>query len=81
MVEEGFVDVVLVHELVHFLQHNNGVYEIVKCRRELEKKAYKIQDLFVTENGLPDRQRPDPLFSLIASSCQDNFGGPIRGEH
>lgn len=81
MVEEGFVDVVIVHELVHFLQRNNGVYESVKCRRELEADAYKVQDLFVIENGLPDKQRPDPLFSMIASRCNDDFGGPIRGEH
>ena len=69
MVAEGFQDVVLVHELVHFLQKINGVYETIECRKALERDAFAIQEQFVDEAGLPERQKPDPLFSLIVSAC------------
>ena len=69
MVADHFQEVILAHELVHFLQKTNGVYETIECRRALEKDAFKIQELWVDHNQLHHKQKPDPLFSLLISSC------------
>ena len=69
MVTEKFQEVILVHELVHFLQKTNGVYETIECRRALERDAFKIQELWVEQNQIHHKQKPDPLFSLLVSSC------------
>ena len=42
MVKEKFREVILAHELVHFLQKTNGVYETIECRRALEQDAFKM---------------------------------------
>jgi hypothetical protein len=69
MTDNRFFEVVLVHELVHFLQYHDGTYEEVTCRQELEKDAFMIQDKFVKQQGIDLQQAPDPLFSLLMSSC------------
>ena len=69
MVEDRFSEVVLVHELVHFLQYHDGTYEEVKCRQNLEKDAFMIQEKFVSLQNIDPKQAPDPLFALIVSSC------------
>ena len=69
MVEEGYVESVLVHELVHYLQFINGEYKVVECNRELERDAFDLQDKYVTEFGLPEEHLNDPLFALMVSSC------------
>lgn len=74
MVEEKFIEVVLLHELVHFLQFNNGEDENVLCQNALELDAYKLQDKYVEEMGWPKEQRPNMLFAYLVSSCrQDHF--------
>tara|TARA_Y200000002_G_C22645125_1_gene648789 strand:+ start:911 stop:1447 length:537 start_codon:yes stop_codon:yes gene_type:complete len=69
MVKEKFKEVILVHELVHFLQKTNGVYETIECRRALEQDAFKIQELYVEANDINPLQKPDPLFSMVISNC------------
>ena len=69
MVEDRFFEVVLVHELVHFLQYHDGTYEEVTCRQQLEKDAFMIQEKFVKLENIDPQQAPDPLFSLLVSSC------------
>ena len=69
MVKEKFREVILVHELVHFLQKTNGVYETIECRRALEQDAFKIQELYVDANDINPLQKPDPLFSMVISNC------------
>ena len=68
MVKEKFREVILVHELVHFLQKTNGVYETIECRRALEQDAFKIQELYVDANDINPLQKPDPLFSMVISN-------------
>jgi hypothetical protein len=69
MVDEYFIETVLVHELVHYLQYLNGVQHDVPCRNKLEKDAYSIQTQYVTEMGYPEEQKPDTMFSLFVSLC------------
>lgn len=69
MVDEKFVETVLFHELVHFLQYLNGEDEKVSCMQALEADAYILQDDYVLDKGFPEEQRPDPLFAMIVSTC------------
>lgn len=69
MADEKFIETVLFHELVHFLQYANGEDEKVQCMRQLESDAYILQKEFVEDMGYPEEQKPNPLFALIASSC------------
>jgi hypothetical protein len=74
MVQEKFIEVIIFHELVHFLQYTNGEDEFVLCENALELDAYKLQDKYVEEMGWPDEQRPNMLFAYLVSSCrQDHF--------
>lgn len=77
MHEEGFYEAVLIHELVHFLQKINGIYDIVPCKQALEGLAFEIQDLYIRENDhIHEENENDPLFALVASSCP-NFSGAM----
>jgi len=62
---------VLLHEVVHYLQYQNGVYETAECVAENEKLAYKIQNSYLTEHKV------DQLFSkhhiFFASLCYDHL--------
>jgi len=69
MVLTGFFEVVLIHELVHYLQFLNNVHLKVECRQKLEADAYRIQREYVEHMGLPVEQKPNPLFTLFASMC------------
>ncbi len=69
MVQDRFQEVVLLHELVHYLQYMDGTFEIVECRQNLEIHAYNLQELFVDSEGIDEQQKPDPLFALITSMC------------
>mgnify|MGYP003316904720 CR=1 FL=1 len=69
MVEDRFQEVILLHELVHYLQYMDGTFEIVECRQNLEIHAYNLQELFVDSEGINEQQKPDPLFALITSMC------------
>ena len=73
MVDDGFYETVLIHELVHFLQKINGVYETVECRAQLEADAFKIQDLYIDTVGIDENNKNDPLFAMLASMCQSNL--------
>lgn len=60
---------VLLHEVVHYLQYQNGVYDTAQCVAENEKLAYEIQNRYLTEHKV------DQLFSkrhiFFASLCYD----------
>lgn len=62
---------VLLHEVVHYLQYQNGVYDSAQCVAENEKLAYKIQNSYLTEHNV------DQLFSkqhiFFASLCYDHL--------
>lgn len=72
MVDDFFIETILIHELVHYLQYLNAANLEVKCINELERDAYRIQKEFVDYMGYPEEQKPDPLFAMIISSCGDH---------
>lgn len=69
MVDEGFIEVVLFHELVHYMQLINGTYDTVECKNALERDAYKLQTKYIEDMGLPEEQKPDPFFAAVVSMC------------
>lgn len=69
MSNDRFQEVVLVHELVHFLQKFNGTYEEVECKQQLEIDAYEVQSLYIDRMGIDPKQKPDPLFAVISTLC------------
>lgn len=48
---------VLVHELVHYLQYQNGLYASTFCMQSLEKLAYHMTNKYLVSKG------EKPLFS------------------
>lgn len=42
---------ILLHELVHYLQYQNGHDERVSCKNELEKLAYGLEARYLKEHG------------------------------
>lgn len=74
MVEERYIEVVIFHELVHFLQYSGGWDKVVECRNQLEFDAYLLQAMFIETMGWPEQNKPDPLFALVISSCPGQWG-------
>ena len=73
MTDDRFQEVVLVHELVHFLQNFNGTYDEVECQQNLESDAYEVQSSYVDLMGIDPKQKPDPLFAAISSLCPNKW--------
>lgn len=71
MVDEYFFETVLIHEMVHYLQYLNGTDHIVSCINELETDAYYIQKEYVEYMNYPAEQKPDPMFAMIVSNCNN----------
>lgn len=69
MSSDRFQEVVLVHELVHFLQYYDGTWQKVQCKQELEMHAYEVQDAYVDLYGIDPKQKIDPLFGMLSSMC------------
>ena len=80
MVEDHFTEVVLIHELVHFVQYHDGEYERAKCMPELEIDAFGLQDQWIDEEEIDPEQKNDPLFVVFVTMCQDGHG-PIGNTH
>ena len=74
MVEENFYEVVLIHELVHYLQWHNGYYEVVECKQQLEADAFRLQDEYIDHMGYDPANKNNPLFALMASMCRGQNG-------
>jgi hypothetical protein len=62
---EGFDDDVLLHELVHFMQFANGLE--VGCAADLERDAYRLQQLFTSETGIGAPLAP--VSRILATIC------------
>lgn len=73
MVDDGFIEVVLFHELVHYMQLINGAYETAECKNALERDAYKLQVEYIDHMGFPEEQKPDPFFAAIVSMCNQEM--------
>ncbi len=63
----GKDDDVLLHELVHHLQAEQG--RLFPCVRAGEKDAYRLQSQFIHETGIGDL--PDPMWAHLAARCED----------
>ena len=74
MVEENFYEVVLIHELVHYLQYHNGYYDVVECKQQLEADAFRLQDEYIDHMGYDPANKNNPLFALMASMCRGQSG-------
>jgi hypothetical protein len=71
----GFAKSLVVHELVHYLQHQSGKYDTYSCQDSLqrEREAYSIQNDFLLQVGnavTPMRPRP--------TSCRYGAAGRVR---
>ena len=69
---------VLLHELVHHMLFNNGVYDMVKCNGELEKLAYSLQDKWLREKynvTVNEVIGINELFMMIVSGCHGSDYG------
>ena len=84
IVREGFnIDTihdqsVLFHELVHHMQFHNGVYEIVRCKGELEGLAYSLQDKWLKEKynvSVYNVIGVNELFLMLITTCHDGIHG------
>jgi hypothetical protein len=62
----GLHDDILLHELVHHLQAEQG--RELACVRAGEKDAYALQTKFVRETGIGNL--PDPMWAHLASRCE-----------
>ena len=78
MSDDRFQEVILLQELVHFLQYTNGINETVECRQNLETTAFELQEIYVDQMGIDPEQKPDPLFTLFVSMCPGMM--PMLGE-
>ena len=73
MVEDHFREVVLLHELVHFVQYHDGEYERAECKQALEIDAFELQDQWIDEQGIDPEQKNDPLFVVFVTMCEPNL--------
>tara|TARA_Y100001937_G_scaffold77097_1_gene104598 strand:+ start:962 stop:1483 length:522 start_codon:yes stop_codon:yes gene_type:complete len=73
MSEDRFQEVILVHELVHFLQKFMGRYQEVECQQQLEELAYIVQDTYIDLHGIDEKNKIDPLFAIISSICPNKY--------
>ena len=80
MVEDHFREVVLLHELVHFVQYYDGEYERAECKQALEIDAFDLQDQWIDEQGIDPEQKNDPLFVVFVTMCDRHFG-PFSNTH
>lgn len=58
---------VLVHELVHFLQYEQGMEHTVPCTQALERDAYTIQAAYMSAHGL--KPEFDNFTVAVRSMC------------
>lgn len=60
---------VLLHELVHHVQHSNGAQ--FECPAEQEREAYEVMDKYVEVSG--NGEKTDPFFKLLMV-CRPELG-------
>lgn len=60
---------VIVHELIHFIQYQQGMDKKVSCRNELERDAYEVQALYMETHNIP--KNFDKATIVLRSICWD----------
>ena len=66
---------ILFHELVHHMQYENDINNIVECRGQLEKEAYTLQDEWLQEKynvNVWDTIKINKLFFMMITNCREN---------
>ena len=61
---------VIVHELVHFIQYQQGMQDRVECLNALERDAYEVQALYMEAYGVA--KNFDKLTVALRSMCWEN---------
>ncbi len=61
---------VIVHELVHFIQYQQGMQDRVECLNALERDAYRVQALYMEAHGVT--KNFDKLTVTLRSMCWEN---------
>lgn len=69
MVEQNYIEIIIFHELVHYLQYLNGEDKVVPCMNQLEKDAYLLQNQYVEDMNYPEEQKTDLFFAMVVSTC------------
>ena len=69
MVEQNYIEVVLFHELVHYLQYLEQEDQAVACKNELERDAYLLQNQYIEDMSYPEQQKIDLFFAMVVSTC------------
>ena len=59
----------LVHELVHYLQYEQGMHETVDCTAQLELAAYKAEAEYLKQHGKTPKF--DGMHMVLSSMCWD----------
>lgn len=59
----------LVHELVHYLQYENGLHETVDCTAQLELAAYTAEAKYLKQHG--KQPKFDGMHIVLSSMCWD----------
>jgi hypothetical protein len=59
----------LLHELVHHVQHVNGMHRRYRCPAQGEREAYVLGGLFLKESGVPDPLRDREFWAGVYSRC------------
>jgi len=73
-VESDFAQTLLVHELVHYLQHKSGRFDSLSCEdsRAREREAYAVQNAYILE-----AQASFALITPAPTSCQYPHAPPV----
>lgn len=67
----------LIHELVHWIQHQNGDWDPNRrCVAYLEWDAYQVQHIWQEDNGIPPF--PGEFTAWARSQCSDRLGRDMR---
>ena len=67
---------VIFHELVHHMQFHNGVYDKIRCKGQLEKEAYELQDKWLQEKynvRINETIGINDLFILMVINCGNDW--------
>ena len=63
--DSSFAHSLLVHEMVHYLQHRSGRFDSLSCNDSLarEREAYYVQNTYIVDAEVSiDRIKPAPTF-------------------
>lgn len=78
--ETSFARSLLVHELIHYLQHQSGDFDSLSCEDSLarEREAYSVQNSYLlTAQGSINQIRPAPVICAYKAATAGNSGSLV----